>query len=139
MLNKINFVWEAQRGGPKRKRRATLAVPSEANPVPVVGPAKISSTTHVDIDVNTYEGLSGVLCASFPHAIGFPGSMGYAFQHPPPPHVFQQQPTQAIAPNLPPSNLLGFASLPSHPEVPGGDQQLPSSSLQWEQLPFGAF
>lgn len=33
LLNKVDFVWEAQRGGPRRKRKATVAVPPKANPV----------------------------------------------------------------------------------------------------------
>lgn len=33
LLNKIEFIWEAQRGGPRRKRKATVAVPPKANPV----------------------------------------------------------------------------------------------------------
>jgi len=33
LLNKVNFVWEAQRGGPRRHRRATVSVPPKANPV----------------------------------------------------------------------------------------------------------
>lgn len=33
LLDKIDFVWEAQRGGPRRKRKATVAVPPKANPV----------------------------------------------------------------------------------------------------------
>jgi hypothetical protein len=35
MLNNIHFVWEAQRGGPRRKRKATVAVPPKANPVDI--------------------------------------------------------------------------------------------------------
>lgn len=38
MLNKVDFVWEAQRGGPRRKRKATVAVPPKANPVELLGP-----------------------------------------------------------------------------------------------------
>lgn len=33
LLNKIDFIWEAQRGGPRRKRKATVSVPSKPNPV----------------------------------------------------------------------------------------------------------
>jgi hypothetical protein len=32
LLDKINFVWEAQRGGPRRQQRATVSVPESANP-----------------------------------------------------------------------------------------------------------
>jgi hypothetical protein len=32
LLNQIDFVWEAQRGGPRRKRKATVAVPPRAKP-----------------------------------------------------------------------------------------------------------
>ena len=38
LLNKVDFVWEAQRGGPRRKRKATVQVPPKANPVEGVGP-----------------------------------------------------------------------------------------------------
>ena len=38
LLNKVNFVWEAQRGGPRRKRKAAVEVPAEPNPVAGVGP-----------------------------------------------------------------------------------------------------
>lgn len=33
LLDKINFIWEAQRGGPRRKRRATVCVPPKPTPV----------------------------------------------------------------------------------------------------------
>jgi hypothetical protein len=32
LLNKVDFVWEAQRGGPKRKRKAAVSVPPEPKP-----------------------------------------------------------------------------------------------------------
>jgi hypothetical protein len=32
LLNKVDFVWEAQRGGPRRKRKAAVSVPSEPKP-----------------------------------------------------------------------------------------------------------
>jgi len=32
LLNKVDFVWEAQRGGKKRKKRATVSVPPQAKP-----------------------------------------------------------------------------------------------------------
>lgn len=32
------FIWEAQRGGPRRRRKATVQVPPKANPVEGVGP-----------------------------------------------------------------------------------------------------
>jgi hypothetical protein len=35
LLNKIDFVWEAQRGGPRRQERATVSVPEQAHPVQV--------------------------------------------------------------------------------------------------------
>ena len=38
LLNKVDFIWEAQRGGPRRRRKATVQVPSRANPVEGVGP-----------------------------------------------------------------------------------------------------
>ena len=38
MLNKVDFIWEAQRGGPKRRRKATVQVPPKASPVDGVGP-----------------------------------------------------------------------------------------------------
>ena len=33
LLDDINFIWEAQRGGPRRQRKATVVVPSKPNPV----------------------------------------------------------------------------------------------------------
>jgi hypothetical protein len=33
LLDDIDFIWEAQRGGPRRKRKATVVVPSKPNPV----------------------------------------------------------------------------------------------------------
>jgi hypothetical protein len=36
MLNKVDFVWEAQRGGPRRKRKATVA--PKATPIELLGP-----------------------------------------------------------------------------------------------------
>lgn len=38
LLKKVDFVWEAQRGGPRRIRKATVQVPSKASPVEGVGP-----------------------------------------------------------------------------------------------------
>ena len=35
LLDKLNFVWEAQRGGPRRQQRATVSVPEQAHPVQV--------------------------------------------------------------------------------------------------------
>ncbi|GKY98439.1 hypothetical protein MPSEU_000801400 [Mayamaea pseudoterrestris] len=32
LLNKVDFVWEAQRGGPRRQERATVSVPAQAHP-----------------------------------------------------------------------------------------------------------
>jgi hypothetical protein len=32
LLNKVDFVWEAQRGGPRRKRKAAVSVPTEPKP-----------------------------------------------------------------------------------------------------------
>lgn len=32
LLNKVDFVWEAQRGGPRRKRKAAVSVPPEPKP-----------------------------------------------------------------------------------------------------------
>ncbi len=32
-MDDVDFIWEAQRGGPRRKRKATVAVPSKPNPV----------------------------------------------------------------------------------------------------------
>jgi hypothetical protein len=32
LLNKVQFVWEAQRGGPRRQERATVCVPEQATP-----------------------------------------------------------------------------------------------------------
>lgn len=39
-LNQVDFIWEAQRGGPRRKRKATVSVPAKANPIAGVGPPK---------------------------------------------------------------------------------------------------
>lgn len=33
LLDDLDFIWEAQRGGPRRKRKATVVVPSKPNPV----------------------------------------------------------------------------------------------------------
>jgi hypothetical protein len=35
MLDKVNFIWEAQRGGPRRQKRATICVPAKPNPVQI--------------------------------------------------------------------------------------------------------
>ena len=35
LLDKLSFVWEAQRGGPRRQQRATVSVPEQAHPVQV--------------------------------------------------------------------------------------------------------
>jgi len=40
LLNKVGFVWEAQRGGPRRKRRATVLVPDQAKPIEGAGPRR---------------------------------------------------------------------------------------------------
>uniref|UniRef100_A0A6U3BNP0 Uncharacterized protein n=1 Tax=Entomoneis paludosa TaxID=265537 RepID=A0A6U3BNP0_9STRA len=54
MLNRVNFVWEAQRGGPRRKRKATVMVPEKATPVEGVGPntAKRGGHGSVRLDSN---------------------------------------------------------------------------------------
>jgi len=41
LLNKVDFIWEAQRGGPRRRRKATVQVPPKANPVERIGPLPI--------------------------------------------------------------------------------------------------
>jgi hypothetical protein len=41
MLDKVEMIWEAQRGGPRRKRKATVAVPPKATPVELIGPNNI--------------------------------------------------------------------------------------------------
>jgi hypothetical protein len=53
MLNKVEFVWEAQRGGPRRKRRATVAVPPRANPIELLG-----SNIKERVEYGTVPGLS---------------------------------------------------------------------------------
>ncbi|KAL7557493.1 hypothetical protein ACA910_019339 [Epithemia clementina (nom. ined.)] len=45
LLDKVSFVWEAQRGGPRRKRKATVEVPKTANPVVGIGPQARASST----------------------------------------------------------------------------------------------
>jgi hypothetical protein len=44
-LNKVSFVWEAQRGGPRRKRKASVSVPEKPNPVAGVGPVSNFAAT----------------------------------------------------------------------------------------------
>ena len=53
MLNKVEFVWEAQRGGPRRKRKATVAVPPRANPIELLG-----SNIRERVEYGTVPGLS---------------------------------------------------------------------------------
>lgn len=38
LLNKVEFVWEAQRGGPRRKRKATVSVPLKPTPAKRIQP-----------------------------------------------------------------------------------------------------
>jgi hypothetical protein len=89
-LQKIDFVWEAQRGGPRKKHRATVAVPKKANPVNRVGP---SSEQYPCVLVGSRRGGRGGMVhpyagMPFHHQGSFPPTdsghavLPYAFQQP---------------------------------------------------------
>eukprot|EP00523_Entomoneis_sp_CCMP467_P019920 CAMPEP_0168863248 /NCGR_PEP_ID=MMETSP0727-20121128/18853_1 /TAXON_ID=265536 /ORGANISM="Amphiprora sp., Strain CCMP467" /LENGTH=395 /DNA_ID=CAMNT_0008918313 /DNA_START=85 /DNA_END=1268 /DNA_ORIENTATION=+ len=54
LLNKVDFIWEAQRGGPRRKRKATVMVPPKATPVTGAGPTAAKKGGHSGIRLESH-------------------------------------------------------------------------------------
>lgn len=73
-LDSVGFVWEAQRGGPRRQQRATVSVPAQAHPV------KLSSKVRKFDYANYAQALGGSPSMMMPGAmpmVPFPMPPGF--------------------------------------------------------------
>ena len=74
LLNNVNFVWQAQRGGPRRKRKAAVEVPAKPNPVLGVGPKSRDSGQLEALGETSVDLFSGLIRPHQQQQLGIGGT-----------------------------------------------------------------
>jgi hypothetical protein len=122
LLNKVHFVWEAQRGGPKRKCKAAVSVPPEPKPANKTKRRQLRAGQYAS-GGGLFQGHSNTMAsiAAGMNSMPMPMFLGNARAHP-----LTTAVTAAVNRD---SNLI---QMPNHPWLPkrnGAFQQVPSMPL----------
>ena len=102
-LNKLSFVWEAQRGGPRRSKRATVCVPEKPTPVKDRGGAALQALGDVTAAAEPIKAPAPRRpSADLPAGAPAPAHPPFHPPHPPP-HRLGHGPSDQRRPDMAPS------------------------------------